>query len=146
MSSAGQQLVAGRIPGERIATQIETADSTTFTTTEVTITSISAPVVTGRTYRVRLATAFQSDTAGPPVVTFIREDSATGNQLNVRQSIIDTASGFGWHHVNEVEYTADATESKAFFVTAKRNGGSGTLNMHASAAAPTYLYVDYIRG
>lgn len=146
MSSAGQQLLAGRIPGERIETSIATADGSDFTTTETDLMSVTAPLVSGRTYRVVFHGAIRSDTTGTETVLVrIREDSTVGNQLQTRQFELPLNSSIGFGVHVEVEFTASSTGNKTFVATGDRNAGTGTYALDANSSQPAYLYVDYIR-
>lgn len=147
MSSAGQQLVAGRIPGERIATEVQTVDSAGFTA-ETVIMTVVAPVVTGRTYLVRGYVSVASETDNDDVQLRIREDSISGNQLQEDgfELTHDLQSTRGQHQVIEAEYTADATENKTFVVTAELAAGTGDLRREAAANKPSYLYLNYVEG
>jgi hypothetical protein len=144
--AAGETIIAGKIPGERIATNIDAADSSNFTTTEVTLASVTAAVVIGRTYRVVFHGSFASSVAGDALFVRIREDSLAGNQLQSTAFTIDTTTGVGWKNTLEAEYTADATEDKTFKLTGIRAGGTGNCRLEAASDHPAYLYVDYIRG
>jgi hypothetical protein len=144
---AGASVVAGQVPGERIATQTDTADTSTFTTTETTVSTVTADLVNGRTYRVRFVGRFQSDVAGDSVNARLREDSSAGTQMQGTRVYSATATaGFGFTISFEAEYTAVATASKTFVATGERSVGSGNVMCEGSATAPRYLYVDYIRG
>ena len=146
MSSAGFQLVAGRIPGERVATSILTSDSSGFTTTETTIQSVTGvPVVSGRTYRVRAHFTLQSTNAGDVATVRIRADNTSG--ALVQSGITDglVTGSLGPRITIEGEFVATTTESKTFVLTGVRLSGSGTINRDASASNPSYLYVDFIR-
>lgn len=145
MSSAGQKLVAGRIPGERIATTIVTSNSAGITTTETTVASVTAPLVSGRTYRVRAAVAVDSTIAEDTVDVRLREDNSTGTEMNLRRVDCKDATG-RWPGEIEAEYTAAATANKTFVVTYVRASGSGTIILIATATTPSHLYCDYIRG
>lgn len=145
MSSAGFQLVAGRIPGERIATATETSDSSGFTA-ETSIATVTAALVTGRTYRVRVVTKIVSTVAADTAIVRVRENDASGNILTHALMETTSTSGFGWPIVQEAEYTAVSSADKTFAVTAARNSGTGNVRREASSNGPTYLYVDYIRG
>lgn len=147
MALAGRTADAGRIPGQRIATETYTSDSTTFTDSQTEIMSVTASLVSGRTYRVRAFANFESDTGGVNVAVRINKDTAGGETMQTAQTYIDNTSSLGFTVPIEVEHTASATGDKTFVVTALRNGGgSGTLFMGASSLRPAYLYVDYIRG
>lgn len=149
MTSAGSQLIAGRIPGERIATSIETSDSATFTTTETEIMSVTAAVVIGRTYRIRGVGRLDSTVDNDDVALFVREDSLAGSALTVDLVELNAenqdTSGQQWTPL-EVEWTASSTGLKTFVISAQRNSGSGSIRRRAGSDRPAYLYVDYIRG
>jgi hypothetical protein len=146
MSSAGQRLVAGRIPGERIATTIVPTDSSTFTA-ETIVASVTAPLVSGRTYRVRFHGQFQSSVSGDRVFVRMRQNDISGSTINVTLLIITaSASSPGWATTLEAEFVATSTGNKTFVVTGLRASGTGNINLEASGSWPTFLYVDYIRG
>lgn len=147
MSSAGQQLVAGRIPGERIATASRTSASSAIGGTETQIDSITAALVSGRTYRVTWDVSYTVSATASTDHFFarIREDNTSGTQLQgCRLSATTTAQSYRQHV--ECEYTAVATGNKTFSLTFIRTAGAGTVTSHAAATNPTYAYVDYIRG
>lgn len=146
MSSAGYQLVAGHIPGERIGTTIDTADSGTFTTTETVVSTLTVALVSGRTYRVRSIVGCVTSVANDIYLGRIREDNVSGTILMERNRHVGTVSASGEELSLEAEYTAVATGNKTFVATGVRNGGTGTLHADATAVRPRYLYVDYIRG
>lgn len=149
MSSAGQQLVAGRVPGERIATTISTAASSNVTTTETKIDTVVASLVSGRIYRITWDTGLLSSVAGDSGFVRIREDDGiTGTQLQLMRINIANTGGSGsrWPARIEAEYTAASTGSKTFSATLIRATGTGNVTTQAAATYPAYLYVDYIRG
>lgn len=146
MSSAGQQLVAGRIPGERIATTRTTADSATFTTTTTAVMTVVAPLVTGRTYWVRAVYRWQSTVAGDNVTGAIREDSVTGTIIQTNVSNVQLTGSLISMQVMETQFTAVSTGNKTFILAGVRFTGSGTINLDASSPSPSFLYVDYIEG
>jgi hypothetical protein len=144
MPLAGETIIAGKVPGERIETQVRTSDSSGVTTTETAVDTVTAAVVAGRVYRIRYVMRVNSDAANDDYRVTIREDSASGTQLMLVN--LDIPILFREPQtVLEAEYTADATEDKTFVGTIDRIAGSGTLIAVASAVSPTYLYVDYIR-
>lgn len=144
--AAGQELVAGRYPGERIATSPYDSDSTGFTTTETEVASVTAALVTGRTYRVRLHIRIGTSAANDIVNMRIRQDTTGGAEMTVDPLTLTSAGVAGNLFDVEVEHTASATGNKTFVATAQRTSGSGTIRREAAANRPTYLYVDYIRG
>ena len=145
MPAAGETIIAGRVPGERIATTISTSDSGTITTTETAVMTVVAAVVIGRIYRVSAFYRPNSSVAGDDIAVRIREDSTTGTQLQglTYDLTIPTREPA---YTMEAEYTADATENKTLMLTFIRTGGTGNVTNVAASTAPSYLYVDYIRG
>lgn len=145
---AGQRLSAGRIPGERIATGIVaagSADSASVTTTEISIGSVTASLVAGRTYRVRYVTRLGTSVAGTIALARIREDSVSGAEMVGDNLYLGSAGTAGNFATSEGEYTAAATGSKTFHLTITRAGGTGDVRRESSFM-PTYIYVDYLRG
>lgn len=146
MTSAGQQLVAGRIPGERIATTVYDTDSSNFTTSETEIASVTASLVSGRTYRVRMVTRIGTSVANDIGTPRIREDNTSGTEMTVDYLALPNAGTAGNWYSAEAEYTAVSTGNKTFVGTCLRGGGTGNLRREAASTRPTYIYVDYIRG
>ena len=148
MATAGASIEAARVSGERIATQIDTADTATFTTTETIVSTVVAALVASRTYRVRFVGTFQSDVADDMMNSRLREDNAAGTQLQLRRAQSPTATaGSGVGMDVEAEYTAVATGNKTFVATGVRSTpGTGNITCEGAATQPRYLYVDYIRG
>jgi len=142
MSSAGQQLVAGRVPGERIATTVSTANSAAITTTETIVDSVTAPLVTGRVYRVRWAGHILGAAISDQGLIRIRETNVAGAAIQIGRIKTPTATNYPIDL--EAEFTAVATGNKVFVATLQRE--VGTVTRIANATQPVYLYVDYIRG
>lgn len=141
---AGETFIAGRIPNERIATQKEVANSAAITTVETTVSSVTAALVTGRTYRLTFDGQFTQSVAGDVFEVRFREDSSVGTSIHFRRHAPgSTAGGISYHM--EVEYVAVATGNKTFVITLIRGSGTGNIILAASTGG-TYLYVDYIRG
>lgn len=145
MSAAGQELVAGRIPGERINTTIRTSNSAAFTA-ETSVDNVVANLVIGRTYRIRWVGALFSSVADGYARGRIREDTVAGTQLQLRQQPTNVAASQAFGLIMEVEYTAVATGAKTFHATMARQSGTGNITCTAAADTPTYLYVEYVRG
>lgn len=146
MPSAGFQLVAGRIPGERIATEKITSD-TTFADSETQVASVTAPLVNGRTYRIRFVGRWGSDTSGDHVQARLRQDGLTGGLINFAKAEIFSTSATGADlMIMEGEFTASSTADKTFVASGERVSGTGTCRLDAEAGGPAFLYVDYISG
>jgi hypothetical protein len=144
-TTAGFQLVAGRIPGERIATTTRTSSTAGFTTTETVSDTVTAPLVSGRTYKVTAWVLCRTNTANDSMNVRIREDNLTGTEMQAARiylPIITTT----FVAPLEALYTAVSTGDKDFVVTGVRASGTGTLLLAAAATQPVYLYVDYISG
>jgi len=144
--TAGQRIIAGKMPGERIATDTDTANSGAVTTTEVSCQEVTAPLVSGRLYRIRWASQINSTVADDTVISRIREDSGiAGTQLFGTHTEIGAAN-LGQPVVIEAEYTALATGDQTFSGTLIRNSGSGNVARVAGSTAPSLLYVEYVSG
>lgn len=148
MSSAGQQLTANRIPGERITETEEVADSSTFTTSETEVISVTAALVVGRRYAITGRIGFMSTVSGDTVTCRLREDNTSGTQLDMAEVEISRGNLTTVKYVAIVyaEFTAGSTGNQEFICSGTRTGGSGTCRMEADTTRPSYLTVDYIRG
>jgi hypothetical protein len=105
--------------------------------------TVVAPVVAGRTYRVRHVCAHQSSVAADRVRLRLREDNLTGTQLQLDNIDLPTGSEIRQKTL-EAEYTADATEDKTFVATSARLAGTGNISSTQSATQPALLYVEFI--
>jgi hypothetical protein len=145
MPLAGDVIEVGRVPGWPIATDISTVDSGTFTTTETVVQSITASLVSGRTYWIRSIPHFSSTTATDSVAARLREDNLAGAELqsDVKEVMHTT---LGTVFVLEYLYNATATGNKTFVLTALRTTGAGTARREAASNRPSYMYVEYVDG
>jgi hypothetical protein len=146
MAHAGDRLVAGRIPGERIATIAIVTDSAAFTTTQVSVGAIVAPLIAGQTYLLRAVTKWESDTQDDRIIARLREDTVSGTIMQSDNIRIQVTSTIGWGAMLEAPYTATVTGNKTFHLTGQRGGGSGTCFLGAAATRPVLLYVNYTQG
>lgn len=147
MSSAGQQLIAGRIPGELIGETIAVADSSTFTGTEATVISLTVSLVAGRTYRLVASGIVGSDTATDDVRVRIREDNTTGTELQTRRTDdVGTANPPANQFYMQGRFTAVATASKTFVLTGIRVSGAGNCLLRAASTRPAFLSCHYHSG
>jgi hypothetical protein len=146
MPAAGETIIAGRVPGERIATTTRTSNSSGVTTTETVVDSVTASLVSGRTYKVRWFGQVFSTVADGYVRLRIREDNVTGTEVDQRQQETNIAASQAFPVILEGEYTAAATASKTFVATIIRQVGTGTVTAQAGSANPTRLTVDYVSG
>lgn len=148
MSSAGQQLVAGHIPGEWInGSQVTTNSGGTQGTEEV-VQSVTASLVTGRIYRIVWNLGFSVSATGSTDHFFgrIREDSGiAGTQLQGKR-LSATTTAIGYPAPLVAEFTAVSGGNKTFSGTFVRTGGSGTITLRAGATSPSFMDVYYLRG
>jgi hypothetical protein len=145
VSSAGQKLVTGRVPGEELGLTTETSDGASSAAETVGIT-VTAPVVVGRKYKVVVDTAMEGGSVDDRVVCRIREDDANGTVKATRNRVIAHVSGTAGNPVHmECRYTADATENKSFVFTYD-SASANAVNMAASTTFPTFMYVEYVSG
>lgn len=140
------QRMAESVPGQRIATTIGTSGSPEATsTTFVQVDSVTAALVSGRTYRVRF-TAGTEGTPGDQAMLSIFEDTLGGSEIQRRGSVVGS-DAIPNAFVMEVEYTASSTGDKTFVVGIRRASGSGNgVACDGASSRPRYLYVDYLFG
>jgi hypothetical protein len=117
------------------------ANSASFTTTEIVTDTITTALVTGVRYKIVHDAGWQSSVAGDGVLVRIRADNLTGTQLQAYRVITSVAGAEYAGHI-EAFFTAAATGSKVFVVTAVRSGGTGSMNRIALSTQPSNLYVE----
>lgn len=146
--TAGQTPTADELNAvteRRIATTADTSDSSSFTTTETLVSTVTAALVSGRTYRITFQSLIRSTAADDRIGVNIREDNVTGTTLMVSDWKIHNNTTTGSPIRLEAEYTASSTGNKTFIVGVGRSNGTGTITARGAASAPRYLYVDYVR-
>lgn len=130
----------------RVGTTTITADSSTFTTTETEVSSITVSLVTGRVYRITAYIGWGSTASGDAIRCRLREDTVSGTLMNSSQVNIGQVTTTGAYHTLVVaEYTAVSTGSKTFVVSGDQEAGSGTCRMEHASDRPGYITVDFIR-
>ena len=141
------QAATGTTSGGRVATTIRTSNSSAVGAVETVSESVTAYLVTGRTYRVRWTAAFDTSVSANTAFAKIREDNVAGTSLQIERVSLPLTGGSGSRYPGhvEVEYTAVATGNKTFVSTYLLGSGSGTVTVAAASNFPVYLYVDYIR-
>src|SRR5690606_24273269 len=101
------------VPGQRVATEMFTSNSTTFTTTQTVVGTIVAPLEIGRTYRVRVVTRFGSTAAGANEVAAIRlcagSMGTVGQEITSANVVVLSTSSLGWPCDFEAEFVPAAT-------------------------------------
>lgn len=144
--AAGSKLRASELIAaipQRVGTTTRTSNTSTYTTTEVVTDTVTASLVSGRTYKVTSFQALASSVAADTITMRIREDSLTGTQLQAMRFTI-TATGTTWLAVLVADYVAVATGSKSFVNTSVRATGTGNCSNNASATAPNFLIVEQV--
>lgn len=152
---AGQIIRAtdfGLLPGQRVATMEITEDIGSISdTTQTELTSVTAPLRAGATYRVRVAVRIGSSAGGVTELGVLRlyagAMGAEGAEIASANVCVLSSSNLGWPVTFEVEWVAASTASQTFTLAVTRSGSaSGTWRLEAAANRPSYLTVDYIRG
>lgn len=151
--TGGQKILASHIntleeaTQEREDTEILTSDSSTWDDTpEVSITTVTATLVSGQRYKIwfhgRVSTDVANDTAG----LRIREDAGVaGTQLGFTNMHMPTTSGNGFTTTVYAEYTAAASGSKTFTLTGQRTAGTGVAHrVRAAGSSPAFLMLDKV--
>jgi hypothetical protein len=132
-------------PSQQIAITTRTSSVGTFTV-ETLLDSVTASLVSGKTYRVRYYVRLFSSVADGIARFRIREDSTSGTVLAITQLYTTVTINQSFPTYIEVLYTAVATGDKTFVATGIRQTGTGNLTAQAATDAPTYLYVEYVSG
>lgn len=142
MVAVGDPIILAMMPGYEAGVSTYTSDSSTFTTTETEIASITVSLINGVTYDLRCDAHISSSTAGDTVTCRIREDNSSGTEVQVVSGNTVSTSGNRpvvipvWGR-----YTATATGSKTFSVTAVRQAGGGNIFREVSSVAPMIFTV-----
>lgn len=148
MANAGQIIVAGRIPGERIGIAEATADSGLFTA-ETVVMSVTVPLVSGRTYSVWANPGLMSTISGDVVRARLREDDIAGTILDgTIEDISNNTSNTTRKHAVILlsDYQAVSTGNKTFVVTGARATGSGNVHLEGVPGRKSYIVVRYESG
>ena len=132
-------------PSQQIAITTRTSNVGTFTV-ETLLDSVTASLVSGKTYRVRYYVRLFSSVADGIARFRIHEDSISGTVLAITQLYTAVTVNQSFPTYIEVLYTAVATGDKTFVATGIRQTGTGNLTAQAATDAPTYLYVEYVSG
>jgi hypothetical protein len=135
----------GAMPGMIVGTPSQvTSDSSTFTTSETEVQTITVPVTSGRVYSVTWWPLFRSSVANDEVRARIREDSSAGTEIQTAVRVVTTGAGaLGTEMSLTAFYTAGATEDKTFSLTGVRVGGSGNINLEGASGRPSIAVVRY---
>lgn len=141
---AGQTIIAGRVSGEEIGSASASSDSSNFTA-ETAVVTVTVTLVNGCSYLIDAMFALASSVAADIVDGRIREDSASGVEMQFsRQTVDSTAQGQTFRLA--AQYTATASGSKTFAITGARSSGSGNIRLEASSTRPSFIRVVYTGG
>jgi hypothetical protein len=128
----------------RIAITNRTTNSSTFTS-EAVITSVTAALESGKTYRLTWVVDVASTVLGDTARWRIREDNIAGATRQLTHTYMSMANNdFG--AILQADYTAVATGNKTFVGTCHRSLGTGTFSCNANANEPSSFTVDYVSG
>lgn len=143
---AGDVVVAADV-AVRLGNVPITADSTTWSTTELLVTSTTIAVTSGWKYKIWFSGRISAD-GGPNTDGSnmrIREDNLAGTQLLLAQVWMPTTTGNGFSHFFYTEYTAVSTGAKTFALTAQRSLGTGVAHrIRATANGPAFFIAERI--
>lgn len=127
----------------RIATNVRTTNSSTFTS-EAVIASVTAAVENGKTYRVTWVVDSSSTVAGDTARWRIRETNISGTTRQLSHSTMGVANNdFGAPPLT-FEWTASSTGNQTWVGTCHRAFGTGTYSCNANANEPSYFTVDLV--
>lgn len=137
----GDEIFAADLNAYAATSTAVTSDSANFTTSETTVITHTASLISGRKYEILASGTFASSVAADLVIARIRLTSLAGTQLAGGQLSIATTSGVGYTITMRAEYTAGATGNQDFVFTGIRNGGTGNIRLEAGPTQPAYLAV-----
>lgn len=142
MVAAGD-IVRATDPFRRLATDKQTTASSAITTTETSVHSVTADLISGATYAITAHIQAISSTINDVIDARIREDSTSGTQLQQRRTPGISTSRTEVM-VLYAEYTASSTASKTFVGTLIRQSGGGNVTRNPSTTSPSYMFIDRI--
>lgn len=127
---------------------VRTAPSSTFTTTEVVLDTLTVSLVAGVTYRITWDTQMGTSSGTTATVTnervrfAIREDNISGTVIALRD--VSTIFGGGVSHPMflQARFVAAANGNKTFVGTGDRQSGAGNIQSYADASSPVFFRVE----
>lgn len=148
--AAGDIIMAGDIAkavSRRIGTIPSTTDAAaTSGTTESVVDTLTVSVVAGRRYRLQSYFPFTGTVAADRFLLRLREGTTnSGVQITYATGVV-AAVGAVLIETPEADWTAAATGTQSFSVTAARTTGTGTLTPKGSPGQPRILSLDYVDG
>jgi len=112
---------------------------------ETVVDTISVPVVSGKTYRIRWGMDVSTTVANDLARARVREDNLVGTVRQLKHiKLPDANQDFG--ATLEFDWTAASTTTKVFVGTIVRHLGSGTFSANSSANEPTWFTAEYVSG
>lgn len=130
-----------KLPKGWIGYDSDTTNRSTSGTTELTLHTLNVPILAGRRVRITYYCGWVDQSVGGDVFQMNIKVAGTVVQEN-RVTIPGTAERYTIAIIGIYDEGAGATRTIA--VTAVRNSGTGVLNIHNSATAPTYMLVEDI--
>jgi hypothetical protein len=130
----------------RIGSASLLANSATITsTTPTSVLTLSANLISGKTYAIVFTGRPSSSVAGDFAIVRIKTVSATGTDLNHATIFLGSATGAGLELECYAEFTAASTGAVLFVATLERvTGGTGNIILRASSTGPAFLTCDYL--
>ncbi|KLL11574.1 hypothetical protein FrCorBMG51_11095 [Protofrankia coriariae] len=142
MVLAGERARASDVRHE-IAVGTATTNSSTFTTTETVLLSVSADLIGGRTYAIEAWLELLPSVSADKCDLRIRENNVTGAVVRSARVSLDTAASS--EHVSFYgRYTAAETGAKTLVLTGQRGAGSGNIQRISGPTFPGYLIVNQV--
>lgn len=112
--------------------------------TEITVETITVPVVAGRKYRIAYTIHFLTAAIGPSNVMYVRIKDGGGGQLTYVQHSWAAAPTFIDTRYLFTEWTAPSTGNQTFTATVQRLSGTQTVTLKGSAGQPRVLSVEWL--
>lgn len=124
-----------------------TSDSSTFTS-ETEVQTVTAPLVSGSSYKVCWMPHLIGNTSGALIVARMRENSVVGTAFQSMLIASPTADPGNHGHGGLMvgRFTAVSTGNKTFSFTGTLQSGSGNVRLDAAADRPALAWVEYWYG
>jgi hypothetical protein len=143
MPGAGDPINAAEI-NRRKGTTSGTSDITAITTTETVTDTVTVSVISGRTYHIKSYFPFTGSVVADRFLIRLREDlTSAGAQITYATADVRALTEVSVE-TPEADWTASATGSKSFCVTAVRSSGTGSITPKGAASQVRLLTVDLV--
>ena len=137
---ASLQTLTAALPMYVNSSQV-TSNSSTFTTAETELQTVTCTLVNAKSYLVMWEPKFQSSVTGDEVRANIHVTNISGTQLQAVQFTAAPAGSMGRGGIVFAIYTAAASGSLTFSLSALRTSGSGNIQMNAASDRPCVALV-----